>query len=137
MNVLDRIVELRTAKGWSEYQLAEESGMTQSTISSWYRRHMTPSVPSLERICDAFDISLSQFFMESGSQPIVLTDKQVELINATNKLSPEQLDNLLIFLNSLNAKSSKFHHSGTYCFPFPVYFSNFSMMHVCCLESFA
>ena len=101
MNVLDRIVELRTAK---EYQLAEESGMTQSTISSWYRRHMTPSVPSLERICDAFDISLSQFFMESGSQPIVLTDKQVELINATNKLSPEQLDNLLIFLNSLNAK---------------------------------
>ena len=42
--------------------------------------------------------------MESGSQPIVLTDKQVELINATNKLSPEQLDNLLIFLNSLNAK---------------------------------
>ena len=36
MNVLDRIVELRTAKGWSEYQLAEESGMTQSTISSWY-----------------------------------------------------------------------------------------------------
>lgn len=104
MNVLDRIVELRTAKGWSEYQLAEESGMAQSTISSWYRRHMTPSVPSLERICDAFDISLSQFFMESGSQPIVLTDKQVELINATNKLSPEQLDNLLIFLNSLNAK---------------------------------
>jgi transcriptional regulator with XRE-family HTH domain len=104
MNVLDRIVELRTAKGWSEYQLAEESGMTQSTISSWYRRHMMPSVPSLERICDAFDISLSQFFMESGSQPIVLTDKQVELINATNKLSPEQLDNLLIFLNSLNAK---------------------------------
>ena len=104
MNVLDRIVEFRTAKGWSEYQLAEEAGMTQSTISSWYRRHMTPSVPSLERICDAFDISLSQFFMESGSQPIVLTDKQVELINATNKLSPEQLDNLLIFLNSLNAK---------------------------------
>lgn len=106
MNVLDRIVELRTAKGWSEYQLAEESGMTQSTISSWYRRHMTPSVPSLERICDAFDISLSQFFMESGSQPIVLTDKQVELINATNKLSPEQLDNLLIFLNSLNSKKA-------------------------------
>ena len=104
MNVLERITTYRKQKGWSEYQLAEESGMTQSTISSWYRRHMTPSVPSLERICDAFDISLSQFFMESGSQPIVLTDKQVELINATNKLSPEQLDNLLIFLNSLNAK---------------------------------
>ena len=105
MNVLDRIVEFRTAKGWSEYQLAEESGMTQSTISSWYRRHMTPSIPSLERICDAFGISLSQFFMESGAQPVFLTDKQVELINATNKLSPEQLDSLSTFLETLNNKN--------------------------------
>jgi transcriptional regulator with XRE-family HTH domain len=105
MNVLDRIVEFRTAKGWSEYQLAEESGMTQSTISSWYRRHMTPSIPSLERICDAFGISLSQFFMENDAQPVFLTDKQVELINATNKLSPEQLDSLITFLETLNNKN--------------------------------
>ena len=34
----------------------------------------------------------------------LISKKQVELINATNKLSPEQLDNLLIFLNSLNVK---------------------------------
>ena len=34
----------------------------------------------------------------------LISKKQVELINATKKLSPEQLDNLLIFLNSLNAK---------------------------------
>lgn len=34
----------------------------------------------------------------------LISKKQVELINATNKLSLEQLDNLLIFLNSLNAK---------------------------------
>lgn len=34
----------------------------------------------------------------------LISKKQVELINATNKLSPKQLDNLLIFLNSLNAK---------------------------------
>jgi len=60
------------------------------------------------------------------SSSTLISKKQIELINATNKLSPEQLDNLLIFLNSLNAKkSSKFHHSGTYCFPFPVYFYTF------------
>lgn len=78
MNVLDRIVEFRTAKGWSEYQLAEESGMTQSTISSWYRRHMTPSIPSLERICDAFGISLSQFLWRVVPSPYFL------LINKSN-----------------------------------------------------
>lgn len=108
MNVLDRIVEFRTAKGWSEYQLAEEAGMTQSTISSWYRRHVTPSISSLERICDAFGISLSQFFMESGTQPVSLTEKQIELIHATNKLSPEQLDSLITFLETINQKIPDF-----------------------------
>lgn len=106
MNVLDRIVEFRTAKGWSEYQLAEEAGMTQSTISSWYRRHVTPSISSLERICDAFGISLSQFFMESGTQPVSLTEKQIELIHATNKLSPDQLDSLTTFSETINQKNS-------------------------------
>ena len=37
------------------------------------------------------------------SSSTLISKKQIELINATNKLSPEQLDNLLIFLNSLNA----------------------------------
>ena len=43
--------------------------------------------------------------MESGAQPVFLTDKQVELINATNKLSPEQLDSLITFLETLNNKN--------------------------------
>lgn len=62
MDVLARIIELRDARGWSEYQLAEKSGMAQSTISSWYRKRMLPTIPSLEKICDAFDITLAQFF---------------------------------------------------------------------------
>lgn len=37
INVLEHINELREQKNWIEYQLAERSGLTQSTISSWYR----------------------------------------------------------------------------------------------------
>ncbi|HCG33115.1 MAG TPA: transcriptional regulator, partial [Ruminococcaceae bacterium] len=33
----------REARGWTEYQLAERSGLPQSTISSWYKKGMTPS----------------------------------------------------------------------------------------------
>ena len=50
INILDRITSYRTKKGWTEYQLAEESGLTQSTISSWYRKNLVPSIPSLEKI---------------------------------------------------------------------------------------
>lgn len=60
--VLDRITFYRAQKGWTEYQLAEESRLTQSTISSWYRKDMVPSISSLEKICSAFGITLSQFF---------------------------------------------------------------------------
>lgn len=47
INILDRITSYRTKKGWTEYQLAEESGLTQSTISSWYRKNLVPSHPHL------------------------------------------------------------------------------------------
>lgn len=62
MDVLEKISMLRNERQWTEYQLAEKSGLTQSTISSWYRRNLTPSIPSLVKICDAFGITISQFF---------------------------------------------------------------------------
>lgn len=38
MDILKRITEMRIEKGWTEYELAERSELTQSTISSWYRK---------------------------------------------------------------------------------------------------
>ncbi|MCF2657536.1 helix-turn-helix domain-containing protein [Lacrimispora saccharolytica] len=67
IDVLERITELREKHSWTEYQLAEQSGLTQSTISSWYRKSMLPTISSLKKICNAFDITLSQFFVEDNS----------------------------------------------------------------------
>ena len=64
IDVLERITYYREQKNWTEYQLAERSGLTQSTISSWYRKNMIPSIPSLDKICNAFGITLSQFFLQ-------------------------------------------------------------------------
>lgn len=101
MNVLDRITSLRESRNWSEYQLAEKSGLTQSTISSWYRKNMIPSITSLERICRAFDITLSEFFIESTDTAVALTPIHIELLKASEKLNSQQLKQLIIFLNSL------------------------------------
>ncbi|MCM1156568.1 MAG: helix-turn-helix domain-containing protein [Roseburia sp.] len=101
INVLEKITELRLQKRWTEYQLAEASGLTQSTISSWYRKNMLPTLPSLMKVCDAFNISVSQFFMEDNSHTVLLSDKQIQLINAVSKLNSEQYDALLTFIQSL------------------------------------
>jgi transcriptional regulator with XRE-family HTH domain len=100
MDILKRIYKLRVDRGWSEYQLAEASEIPQSTISSWYRKDMLPSIGSLEKICKGLGITVSQFFddsNESGS----LTDDQRRLLSGWERLTPGQRESLLVFLESL------------------------------------
>ena len=88
-DILAAITTYREERGWTEYQLAERSGLPQSTISSRYRRSMVPTIPSLEKICTAFGITLSQLFAE-GDVPVSLTESQQKLLNRWARLSDEQ-----------------------------------------------
>ena len=88
-DILTTINKYREERGWTEYQLAERSGLPQSTISSWYRKNMVPTVPSLEKICSAFGITLSQLFAE-GEAPVSLTDSQRKLLESWSRLTEEQ-----------------------------------------------
>lgn len=88
-DILTTINKYREERGWTEYQLAERSGLPQSTISSWYRKNMVPTVPSLEKICNAFGITLSQLFAE-GETPVSLTESQRKLLESWARLTEEQ-----------------------------------------------
>lgn len=101
IDVLERITEMRKERHWTEYQLAEESGLTQSTISSWYRKGMLPTIPSLVKICNAFGISISQFFLEDGNQTVSLNEEQHALLAASAKLNHEQYAALISFMEKL------------------------------------
>ncbi len=100
IDVLEQIVYYRRQKGWTEYQLAEESGLTQSTISSWYRKNMIPSIPSLEKVCSAFGITLSQFFSTEDDN-FSLTSRQKELLREAGHLTEEQQTALIAFFKTL------------------------------------
>ncbi|HIS59552.1 MAG TPA: helix-turn-helix transcriptional regulator [Candidatus Faecousia faecipullorum] len=88
-DILGTITKYRQDRGWTEYQLAERSGLPQSTISSWYRKNMVPTVPSLEKICAAFGITLSQLFAE-GEQAVSLTEAQRQLLARWSRLTEDQ-----------------------------------------------
>lgn len=100
-DILEIIKRDREARGWSEYQLAERSGLPQSTISSWYIKGMTPSFASLEKICDAFGVTLSQFFAE-GDARIALTPSQREMLDKWNRLTSAQQTALLALMDTMN-----------------------------------
>ena len=89
IDVLKEILYYRQQKGWTEYQLAEHSGLPQTTISSWYCKNTIPTIPSLEKICAAFDITLSQLFSHGG-EPVLLTASQQKLLKCWAGLSSEQ-----------------------------------------------
>lgn len=76
-------------RSWTDYQLSLESGLFSSTIANIHRRHTVPSNPTLEAICDAFSITLSQFFNESYSS-VQLSKEQQELFNIWLSLTENQ-----------------------------------------------
>lgn len=88
-DVLQKITDERQKRNWSEYTLAKNSNIAQSTISTWYRKKMIPSVSSIERICEGFGISLCQFFSESPLE-IALTEEQQEVFQLWKRLNQQQ-----------------------------------------------
>ncbi|MCH5292862.1 MAG: helix-turn-helix transcriptional regulator [Treponema sp.] len=100
-DILEEIRKLKLARKWSEYQLAERSGIPQSTISSWYRKNQIPTIPSLEKICAAFNITLAQFFSDKNAKFQSLTEEQQELLNEFGKLQKDQQQAILNLLKTL------------------------------------
>lgn len=88
INTQEKIRQIMNVRGWSEYRLAKESGVPQSTISNIFNRNYQPSISSLELICNSFGITLSQFFADGNF--VELTDEQYEFFQRWAALDPEQ-----------------------------------------------
>lgn len=96
MTILEHIDELRLVRGWSVNNLAMEAMLTQSTLNNLYTRKTEPKISTLRAICDAFGITLSEFFRgieERSEKPLAQ-----ELHDAVDALSPSRQQALLAFL---------------------------------------
>ena len=100
MDVLERITQLRDERGWSNYRLAKESCISQTTLRNLYNRHTLPGIPTLEAICKGLGVTLSQFFAE-GKEAVELNDEQIEMLNLWNTLDKEQKAALLELLKRI------------------------------------
>ena len=99
-DVLAAILKYKDERGWSEYRLAEQSGLPQSTISSWYSKNASPTVASLEKICNAFGITLTQLFAE-GDEAVVLTESQRKLLDRWSRLSEDQQNAVFLLIDKM------------------------------------
>jgi len=101
MDILEKIRRYRIERNWTEYQLAEKSELPQSTISTWYRKNQIPTIPSMEKICRAFQITLAQFFTDDNAEIVTLTKTQSEILREWNRLTERQKTIVLDLLKEM------------------------------------
>lgn len=94
MDIVGRIEQLKNQRGWTDYRLSLESGVPQSTLATIKQRNTPPKFEILEMICNAFGITLSQFFLENENFEI-LTKEELDIIYAYRKLSEKQKQAIL------------------------------------------
>ena len=100
MTILEKIDKLRKERGWSINNLAMEAMLTQSTLNNLYTRKNDPKISTLQAICNAFGVTLSEFFAEDiDGQTNLSIDEQLN--KKIERLSVAQKTALLDFLKTL------------------------------------
>ena len=98
MDILGKIRELQGDRGWTDYKLAQEAEIPVATLSAIFMRKNTPKLETLQCICNAFGLTLAQFFLED-EQIEVLSDAEKEMLQVFRKLSPKQQQALIAVFN--------------------------------------
>ncbi|OUP50358.1 helix-turn-helix domain-containing protein [Lachnoclostridium sp. An181] len=63
-----RIRELRKTRMINQRELAKRANMTSSYLGQLERDEKNPTIGSIEKICAAFDLTLSEFFSEKSGE---------------------------------------------------------------------
>ena len=96
MDINKKIIDLCNERGWSVYTLALEAGITQSTINTMLHRGTPPKIETLQCICEAFGITLAQFFIEDENVEL-LNEKERKLVTRFRRL-PEKKQQAILDL---------------------------------------
>ena len=86
--VIQRIQELCKEQEVSIYKLAIRSKIPNTTLTNMISKNTMPTVPTIEKICDAFDITLSQFF-SSESIFGLLSKEHAEILDMWTSLDEQ------------------------------------------------
>lgn len=98
-NAQQRIRQLMDERGWTIYRLAQESKLSQTTISNIFKRNNQPSIPTVNAICDACGITLAQFFAEDDPANTLNTRREFD--NSVAALKEDQREALAAFIKTM------------------------------------
>ncbi len=107
MDVLARIKEILDKREWTLYRLSKQCDIPHSTLNNLFLRENTPSIETIEKICNGLGITLSEFFADDTKRSLSknkLTKKQASLLERYNALPTRDKELLEAFLSGLEKK---------------------------------
>ncbi len=99
MDTHKRLRQLLNERGWTEYRLSKECGLSESTLANIFKRNTLPSISTLQAICDGFGITISQFFAEGDM--VEMTPELKELFNSWVSLTAEEKQTVMQVIRTL------------------------------------
>lgn len=79
--VLQRIEQLKEAKGITVYRLMKDLNMSQSTYSTWIEKDRVPKTDRLQVIAEYFNVSVDYLLNGDNEEPIDVGVEIQKLIN--------------------------------------------------------
>lgn len=98
-SVPNRITELCQQKGWSYYKLAQEAGFQQANLNSILKGKNLPTLYTISKICEALDISLSDFFSSDTFEKTLARTNEYQKL--WTSLSNSDKEKVLIYMHGL------------------------------------
>ncbi|MDD3130082.1 MAG: helix-turn-helix transcriptional regulator [Candidatus Izemoplasmatales bacterium] len=98
MDIIKRINDLLVAKYWSIHQLFLECDASRSTLYRIMAHELSPTFAQIEKICDAFNISVEDFFCVSNAPKA----DEVILLKNFRELSKDGKKTLLLLIQGMN-----------------------------------
>lgn len=98
----NRLTELRIQKGVSARDMSLSLGQSESYINKIENKRTLPSLTGFIYICEYLGITPDEFFDNKNSAP----QKTKEIMTELCKLTPEQLEHILLIVKDLTAKNN-------------------------------
>jgi transcriptional regulator with XRE-family HTH domain len=102
MNLADKIVELRSKKGWSQSELAKRIEVSREIVGRYERNDAMPSIDIAKRLADTFEVSLDYLV---GNAEIEIDKASLNRLNEVNKMNPEDKNLVWSFLDAFILKT--------------------------------
>lgn len=104
IDIKKRIREENEKRGWSIYRLAKKAGLSPSTLTNMMNRGTSPSVTTLERVCEAYGMTLAELLY--GKENLIHLNKmQRRHMDRWNLLTEKQQQTVELFIDGLNRMS--------------------------------